>query len=149
MIKNGSNLTTQKLVFVVYLSLLVALPLMFSELYPFTINPMFRDSPQKYTSYSLVSATGVQIPAEKALLHQVYDGNPVALGVGAPPEETANIYGQTLSEREIELIVRRELADDTIDWPVKVYQLVFGKPENENKFGLMNSNTYIINETAN
>ena len=50
-------------------------PLWIGELYPFTVSPMFCDSPNECCRYEVFTADGTPLDAQQFNLHMVYDGN--------------------------------------------------------------------------
>lgn len=105
----------------------IAIPLYFSELYPFTIAPMFRDRPECYCNYRVLSPTERDLPLEEFQLQRVYDGNPVGIGGGIKPPPTLNRFGSVPDAATIRRHVQMILARSPNDYPfVDVVQEVIG-----------------------
>ena len=87
----------------------VVVPIVVGELYPFTIAPMFRDSPKVYCDYKAWDSQGREISLSQVGLERVYDGNPPGMGVGIRPPETLNEFGVAPSVQEVSRWVRSRL----------------------------------------
>ncbi len=87
----------------------VFLPLVFGELYPFTIAPMFRDNPRHYCEYQIFGPEGRELPLSDFQLQRNYDGNPVGMGAGLKPPATFNQFGQVAGEKSLRLHLRTML----------------------------------------
>lgn len=108
-------------------------PLWIGELYPFTISPMFCDSPTQCCRYEVFTADGTVLDAKRFNLHMVYDGNPPGLGMGIVPEATLHPFGEVASQQEVVDHVRSVLDSFTPDQPkqVVVHQHHFFSGENQ------------------
>lgn len=105
----------------------LVIPVAFGELYPFTIAPMFRDAPQAYCEYDVLSADGVSLPLREFALHRNYDGNPVGFGAGVRPQFSLDQFGVVPSEQELRAHVSQVLASRHPDLRfVDVVQTVIG-----------------------
>ena len=87
----------------------IVLPVMYGELYPFTIAPMFRDSPKLYCIYQVLSPDGESLTLERFQLQRNYDGNPVGLGAGLKPPKTLDRFGHAPSEQDLRSHIRKML----------------------------------------
>ena len=87
----------------------LVLPIVFGELYPFTIAPMFRDSPRLYCRYMVLDPQGVQLPLHDFELQRNYDGNPVGLGAGVRPPPSVDEFGTAPDEATLRAHVARIL----------------------------------------
>lgn len=79
----------------------LALPLVFGELYPFTIAPMFRDRPQLYCQYRVIGDNGAELSLRDFELHRNYDGNPVGFGAGIKPPPSLDQFGTAPDEEDL------------------------------------------------
>ena len=84
-------------------------PFWIGELYPFTISPMFCDSPQTCCKYEVFDEDGSQLDANQFNLHMVYDGNPPGLGMGISPQPTLHLFGEVATREEVVNHVREIL----------------------------------------
>lgn len=114
----------------IFLFILVNLvgPMFIGECYPLTISPMFCGQLSQYCKYSVSDPEGNELDLNLFSLHQVYDGNPVGLGVGLRPQWTLNkVHSVPPGPNEIEYVVVRGLRNvPDIPW-VRVQQRVFGE----------------------
>lgn len=94
-----------------FLAIHLAAPLMFGELYPFTISPMFSDQPAEYAVYEVLDSNGNSLDLEPFGLHLVYDGNPVGLGMGIKATETLHGFGEVPPLEELKTHVTDKLAE--------------------------------------
>jgi hypothetical protein len=95
-------------------------PLVIGERYPFTISPMFCDSPAECCTYTVTDADGTALDEELFNLHLVYDGNPPGLGMGIKPTETLHAYCRPCQQQEVTDHVRTIMKRDGIAGPVTV-----------------------------
>ena len=110
----------------------VILPLVFGELYPFSIAPMFRDRPQLYCAYVVLGPDGKLLPLERFQLQRNYDGNPVGFGAGRRPFPTLDQFGTEPSEEELRMHVFRRLTKEYPELPfVDVLQVVVGATDSQ------------------
>lgn len=94
---------------VVFAGCTLMLPIVCEELYPFTIAPMFRDSPRLYCRYRVLDPQGVEFALRDFELQRNYDGNPVGLGAGVLPPPTLDEFGAALDEATLRAHVSRIL----------------------------------------
>ncbi len=93
-----------------FAALNVLVPLCVLELYPFSIGPMFRDAPRRYTEYSAVGPDGTPVPLVELGLHRRYNGNP-PWGTGFLHRPTIdNFDGDPPPMPEVAAWVRERLA---------------------------------------
>lgn len=105
----------------------LTLPIVFGELYPFTIVPMFRDHPQLYCQYRVIGGDGAELPLHGFALHRNYDGNPVGFGTGIKPQYSLDEFGSAPDEQELRSHVSRILNSRYPDMRfVDVVQTVIG-----------------------
>lgn len=123
---------------------LVVMALIFEELYPFTISPMFRDNQYIYSKYLIFDSSGKFIPDYDLSLHQLYNGNPTGLGVGQKPSLTYNEYGKILSKDEIISIITIQ-KNKNLKFPLKIEQIVYGPIKGTTRYDIIKKNTQIIN----
>ncbi len=84
-------------------------PLVTTELYPFSRAPMFADSPRQYCAYAVITPAGLRLTEPKELtpfgLQRNYWGNPLGVGVGFEPAESADVFGAVAArERATEVV---------------------------------------------
>lgn len=90
-------------------------PLLTTELYPFSRAPMFADAPRLYCDYGVRLPDGRQITDEtdKATLTKLgvqrnYWGNPLGVGVGYEPPPTVDDFGKVADkEFVVEMVAKR------------------------------------------
>jgi hypothetical protein len=105
----------------------LVLPGVVGDLYPFTITPMFRDSPRLYCRYEVLDPQGVPLPLRDFELQRNYDGNPVGLGAGIKPSPSLDEFGTAPDETALKAHVARILGDRFSGIPyVDVVQTVIG-----------------------
>ena len=107
-------------------------PLWIGELYPFTISPMFCDSPTQCCRYEVFAADGTALDTKQFNLHMVYDGNPPGLGMGIVADPTLHPFGEVASQQQVVDHVRSVLSRSTADRPrqVTVHQHHYFSAEN-------------------
>jgi hypothetical protein len=76
-------------------------PLWVGELYPFTISPMFCDSPRECCQYEVFAGGDREVDLKLLNLHMVYDGNPPGLGMGIAPTATLHEFGEVPSRQQV------------------------------------------------
>lgn len=81
----------------------LASPLWIGELYPFTISPMFCDSPKECCRYEVFADQNQNRPLDAKLfnLHMVYDGNPPGLGMGIVAHPTLHDFGHVATKEQV------------------------------------------------
>lgn len=105
----------------------VLLSIVFGDLYPFTITPMFSDSPRLYCIYQVLDPQGDQMPLRDFELQRNYDGNPVGLGAGVRPPPSLDEFGTAPDEAVVMAHVARILGGRFPGIPyVDVVQTVIG-----------------------
>ena len=87
----------------------LVLSIVFGDLYPFTITPMFCDSPRLYCQYQVLDPQGGQLPLGDFHLQRNYDGNPVGLGAGVRPPPSLDQFGTAPDEATVRAHVTRIL----------------------------------------
>ena len=107
-----------------------AMPLLTSELYPFSRAPMFADAPRQYCDYAIVTPTGERVTDAAVLtklgLQRNYWGNPLGVGVGFRPPEGVDVFGTVATEKQVHDVVAPRLKQFP-QWPhVMVEQTVIG-----------------------
>ncbi len=79
-------------------------PLLTTELYPFSRAPMFADAPRRYCDYAVVTPDGRRLTEPQDLarfgLQRNYWGNPLGVGVGFEPAESVDVFGKVADERQ-------------------------------------------------
>ena len=81
------------------------MPLLTTELYPFSRAPMFADAPQQYCDYTVVTPDGRRLTEAKDLLpfglQRNYWGNPLGVGVGFKPAPTVDDFGMIATRQQV------------------------------------------------
>ena len=126
----------------------VAVPLAWVEMFPFSRAPMFADAPRLYCAYVIETPDGRTLGEDREDndprqayeelkpfgLERNYWGNPLGVGVGFRPAESADEFGNIASEADVTAAVRRGLALHP-EWAyVTVRQTVIG-PTDEGGVG--------------
>jgi len=105
-------------------------PLVTTELYPFSRAPMFADAPRQYCDYAVITPDGRRLtdPRRLALLglQRNYWGNPLGVGVGFEPAESADVFGATAPRERVTEMVEERLKGFTNVKYVDVEQSVVG-----------------------
>jgi hypothetical protein len=83
----------EKLVIALFVGLNVVVPLLTTELYPFTRAPMFADAPQHYCVYEIYDPPGNRLSEIDFGVQRNYWGNPIGVGVGFRPPPTVDEFG--------------------------------------------------------
>ena len=121
------------------------LSIVFEDLYPFTIAPMFRDNPQLYCDYQVLDPQGTQLSLRDFQLQRNYDGNPLGLGAGVRPPHSLDTFGSVPDEAMLIAHVSRILPASFPELRyVDVVQTVTG-PVDENRVGIVKETRYRVN----
>ena len=72
----------------------MVVPLYRTELFPFSRAPMFADAPRRYCEYRVVSPDGSPLDLRDFGIHRNYWGNPLGVGAGFLPADTADRFGE-------------------------------------------------------
>lgn len=124
------------------------LSITFGDLYPFTITPMFRDSPRLYTKYQVLDPKGVQLPLRDFELQRNYDGNPLGQGAGVrmPPslDEFGTAPNTTVVKAHISSILRERFSGLQY---VDVVQTVIG-PLDAQKVGVIRETRFRVHSNG-
>lgn len=127
----------------------LAVSIVFGDLYPFTITPMFRDSPQLYCQYQVLDPQGVQLPLRHFKLQRNYDGNPLGLGAGVRPPPTLDAFGTAPDEAVVRAHVANILRRRFPGLPyVDVVQTVIG-PLDVRKVGIIREALFRVHPDGN
>jgi hypothetical protein len=119
------------------------IPLVITDLYPFSRAPMFADAPQRYCEYTATGSDGETLELAALGLDRNYWGNPLGVGVGYHPSPSADVFGDVPSQERIAAWVRERLrAFPTLSW-VEVKQTVIG-PIDSQRIGEMESNIWRV-----
>ena len=118
-------------------------PALWSELYPFTIAPMFSDSPKVYCNYVVFDPLGNRLPLKDFQLQRNYDGNPVGLGAGIKPLPTIDVFGSVPDRITLTEHVKRQLEKHPELEYVTVVQEVVGPISNE-RVGVVRRNEFSV-----
>ena len=120
------------------------LSIVFEDLYPFTIAPMFRDNPQLYCDYQVLDPQGTQLSLRDFQLQRNYDGNPLGLGAGVRPPPSLDTFGSVPDEAMLIAHVSRILPASFPEFRyVDVVQTVTG-PVDENRVGIVKETRYRV-----
>jgi hypothetical protein len=88
-------------------------PLVTTELYPFSRAPMFADAPTHYCDYAVITPDGERLSDAATLtrlgLQRNYWGNPLGVGVGFRPAESADVFGETATGEQVRAMVAERL----------------------------------------
>ncbi len=106
-------------------------PLLTTELYPFSRAPMFADAPRLYCDYVVRLPDGRQLTDEtdkptltKLGVQRNYWGNPLGVGVGYEPPLTVDDFGKVADKEVVVEMVTKRL-EQFPDWRyVEVVQTV-------------------------
>jgi len=101
-------------------------PLLITDLYPFSQAPMFADSPRQDCDYALSDPDDRALPLIDFGLQRNYWGNPLGVGVGYHPPESIDQFGSVATEAEVTAFLRRRLAQFPSLAYVQVTQEVIG-----------------------
>ena len=128
-----------------------AVPLLTTELYPFSRAPMFADAPRQYCEYALVTPDGRRLTDAADLrpfgLQRNYWGNPLGVGVGFRPAPAVDDFGRVASRVEVFAIVAPRLKLHP-DWPwVEVEQTVIG-PTDADHVGVVERRTLHVDNPS-
>jgi hypothetical protein len=127
----------------------LVLSMVFGDLYPFTITPMFCDNPRLYCDYQVLDPQGVQLPLRDFQLQRNYDGNPIGLGAGVRPSPSLDEFGTAPEEAALCAHVARILAARFPELRyVDVVQTVIG-PVDEKRVGVVKETRFRVNADGN
>ena len=129
-----------------FLAAHVVVPLLWGDVYPFTSAPMFRDRPERYCDYHVYAPGGAELPQEEWLVQRVYDGNPVAYGVGVkPPAVIEQRFGTVHDEQMVREHLLRQFSRKEGSRPefITAEQEVFG-PRADGTIGEVESHLWRI-----
>lgn len=105
-------------------------PLVTTELYPFSRAPMFADAPRLYCDYAVYTPDGRQITDSATLtklgVQRNYWGNPLGVGVGFEPAPSADDFGKVAPKDAVVGMVARRLEGFPDLQYVEVEQRVVG-----------------------
>jgi hypothetical protein len=109
------------------------IPLVTTELYPFSRAPMFADAPQQYCDYAVVTPDGRRLIEPQDLLplglQRNYWGNPLGVGVGFQPAESVDVFGAVATPGQVADMVTARLRRFPQWEYVEVEQSVIGKTD--------------------
>jgi hypothetical protein len=111
---------------IVFVVVCLVMPLIVSDLCPFTRAPMFADAPTQYCDYTICDPEGHALKPLNFGLQRNYWGNPPGEGVGHRPPEGVDVFGQVADRATVEAMVQRRLARSTDLSYVEVTQQVIG-----------------------
>lgn len=115
----------------------IVLSIVYRDLYPFTITPMFCDNPRLYCDYQVFDPQGAPLPLDDFQLQRNYDGNPLGLGAGVQPTHSLDKFGTVPDESALIAHVAHVLAARFPEHRyVDVVQTLIG-PVDENRVGVI------------
>ena len=79
-------------------------PLLTTELYPFSRAPMFADAPQQYCEYAVITPDDRLTDTKDLIpfgLQRNYWGNPLGVGVGFKPPPTVDDFGKVARLQQV------------------------------------------------
>lgn len=126
----------------------ILIPVILGDIYPFTIAPMFRDTPMTYANYRIFAPNGKKLAdnsrreldptgsPDPFKLRRYYDGNPVGCGVGICPPKTLGDFGIVHSEDQIKKHLIKNWPAN-LDLPyIEIEQEIIGPVDNQ-KVGIL------------
>jgi hypothetical protein len=121
----------------------VLVPLLRTELYPFSRAPMFADAPQRYCNYRVSGPDGRELPLADFGLQRNYWGNPPGVGVGFHPPDSVDHFGEVADREAVTAHVAARLQDFPALEAVEVVQEVIG-PVDGGRVGLVSSSRWRV-----
>jgi hypothetical protein len=101
-------------------------PLVYTDLYPFSRAPMFADAPRLYCDHHVHGPDGTELPPQDFGVQRNYWGNPVGVGVGFLPPDTVDSFGEVAGPEDVVRQVENHLRRfPELPW-VEVTQQVIG-----------------------
>jgi hypothetical protein len=101
-------------------------PLLITDLYPFSRAPMFADAPQRFADYTVTGPDKQPLPPADFGLQRNYWGNPLGIGVGYNPPPSADEFGAVASEETVRQTVSQRLQQRADLRYVDVVQTIIG-----------------------
>jgi hypothetical protein len=127
------------------------MPLLTTELYPFSRAPMFADAPQHYCEYTVVTPGGRRLTEATDLLpfglQRNYWGNPLGVGVGFKPAPTVDDFGKVATRQEVIDAVTPRLKQFPEWKSVEVEQRVIG-PIDGDHVGVVETHFWRVNNPS-
>jgi hypothetical protein len=109
-----------------FMAVTLIVPLVTTEMCPFSRAPMFADTPRVYQTFDVFDPAGNELPALEFGLQRNYWGNPLGVGVGYRPPVSADTFGEIASRSQVEkMVVTRLRQRPDLPW-VEVVQKVIG-----------------------
>jgi hypothetical protein len=93
-----------------FVVLFAGMPVLRTELYPFSRAPMFADAPLRYCEYTVTDPEGRSVDLALVGLQRTYWGNPLGLGVGYRPVDSLDVFGEVPSPEAVTVGVQTRLA---------------------------------------
>jgi hypothetical protein len=121
----------------------VLVPILRTELYPFSRAPMFADAPQCYSNYRVLDPGGRELPLADFGLQRNYWGNPPGVGVGFQPPDSVDHFGDVAEREAVTAHVAARLQDFPELEAVEVVQEVIG-PVEGGRVGLVSSSHWRV-----
>jgi hypothetical protein len=118
--RNGHRKLIELLAIAAFVVVNLLAPIVFGELYPFTVSPMFSDQPSQYCTYQIFDSAGQELDPEQFGLHLVYDGNPPGLGMGIVPKPTLHAFGDVVDESTVRQHVQQVMKQSNVPGPLTI-----------------------------
>lgn len=123
------------------------MPLLTTELYPFSRAPMFADAPRQYCEYTVITPDGRRLSETDELLpfglQRDYWGNPLGVGVGFKPAPTVDDFGQIATKQVVVDMVAPRLKQFPQWQFIEVEQDVVG-PTDADHVGVVDKHTWRV-----
>ena len=121
----------------------VVIPLVRTELYPFSSAPMFSAAPRRYCNYRVLDPEGRELSVADFGLQRNYWGNPPEVGVGFRPSESLDRFGEVADHNAVIAQVTSKLKDFPSLEAVEVVQEVIG-PVDSDRIGLVSAAHWVV-----
>jgi hypothetical protein len=93
-----------------FVALFAGMPILRTELYPFSRAPMFADAPLRYCEYTVTDPEGRSVDLALVGLQRTYWGNPLGVGVGFRPVDSLDVFGEVPSQEALTVGVQKRLS---------------------------------------
>jgi hypothetical protein len=109
-----------------FMAVSLVVPLLTTEMCPFSRAPMFADAPRVYQTFEIFDPAGNELPGLEFGLQRNYWGNPLGVGVGYRPPVSVDAFGEVASREQVEeMVVARLRQRPDLPW-VEVVQKEIG-----------------------
>ncbi len=96
--------------FAVFCAVNLIVPLVITDLFPFSRAPMFADAPRRYCAFKVLAPDGSELRLSDFALQRNYWGNPLGVGCGFRPPESLEQFGAVPTDAEVKRHVEEQLA---------------------------------------